>query len=96
MRNNKEHGGLRPSVSLATVSDKLACVEHAAQLCACPLSNRCLRYRYTLDELPAMLHRLKVRAESFDNWAYKVKTALEASQQQKLGEGNVLFTGQCL
>ncbi len=38
-----------------------------------------------------MLHRLKVRAESFDNWAYKVKTALEASQHQKLGEANLLF-----
>ena len=70
------------------VSDKLACVEHAAQLCNCPSSRHCLRYRYTLDELPAMLHRLKVRAESFDNWAYKVKTALEAPQAQKLGESN--------
>ena len=31
-----------------------------------------------------MLHRLKVRAESYDDWAFKVKTALEASTEQKL------------
>ncbi|KAK2189153.1 hypothetical protein NP493_114g03035 [Ridgeia piscesae] len=72
------------AVTCACSPNKLACVEHAAQLCNCPSSRHCLRYRYTLDELPAMLHRLKVRAESFDNWAYKVKTALEAPQAQKL------------
>lgn len=60
------------------------CIHHADKLCACHASKHVLRYRYTLDELPAMLHRLKVRAESFDNWAFKVKTALEASDEQKL------------
>lgn len=44
-----------------------------------------LRYRYTLDELPPLLHRLKVRAESFDHWAVKVKEALEAKPEDKLG-----------
>ena len=33
-----------------------------------------------------MLHRLKIRAESFDNWSFKVKTALDAAPDQKLGE----------
>lgn len=41
------------------------------------------RYRYTLDELPGMLHRLKVRAESFDNWCSKVKTALNIKDNNK-------------
>lgn len=50
------------------------------------MSKKCLRYRYTLDELPAMLQKLKVRAESYDNWAFKVKTALEATKDQKLGK----------
>ena len=54
-------------------------------LCDCPMSQHCLRYRYTLDELPTMLHRLKVRAEAFDNWAYKVKSALEAEGDDKMG-----------
>jgi len=45
----------------------------------------CLRYRYTLDELPTMLNRLKVRAEAFDSWAYKVKRILEADDDDKVG-----------
>lgn len=44
------------------------------------------RYRYTLDELPPLLQRLKVRAESFDHWAVKVKEALEAKPDDKLGK----------
>ena len=32
-----------------------------------------------------MLHRLKVRAESFDNWNNKVRAALEAIGDEKLG-----------
>lgn len=41
------------------------------------------RYRYTLDELPTMLHKLKVWAESFDSWANKVRVALEVEDGQK-------------
>lgn len=44
------------------------------------------RYRYTLDELPAMLHKLKVRAESFDTWANKVRVALEVEDGRKRSE----------
>jgi len=36
-----------------------------------------LRYRYTLDELPIMLHHLRKRAEKFDDWAAKVQTLLK-------------------
>lgn len=32
-----------------------------------------------------MLHRLKVRAESFDNWTTKVRAALEADVDEKIG-----------
>ena len=66
----------------------LVCIYHAEQLCECEPSKLCLRYRYTLDELPAMLYRLKVRAESFDNWAYKVKMVLEAEGMDKVGESH--------
>ncbi|KAF1586551.1 Lysine-specific demethylase 5C, partial [Eudyptes moseleyi] len=55
----------------------LVCLYHMDDLCKCPRSKQYLRYRYTLDELPAMLHKLKVRAESFDTWANKVRIALE-------------------
>lgn len=37
------------------------------------------RYRYTLQELPSMLLRLKRRADSFDNWATEVKRSLDPS-----------------
>lgn len=51
------------------------------------------RYRYTLDELPPLLQRLKVRAESFDLWAVKVKEALEAKPEDKLGMDTELMFG---
>ncbi|CAE1156303.1 KDM5 [Acanthosepion pharaonis] len=53
------------------------CIHHVEYLCGCHPSHHCLRYRYTLDELPAMLHRIKVRAECFDNWRTQAKRALE-------------------
>ncbi len=67
----------------------VSCCLHAEDLCECKMNKRCLRYRYTLDELPNMLHKLKIRAESYDNWAFKVKKALEATKDQKLGEHRV-------
>ncbi|XP_065304371.1 lysine-specific demethylase 5A-like [Dermacentor albipictus] len=70
------------AVTCSCNGSKLVCIPHRDHLCDCPPSNHCLRYRYTLDELPVMLHRLKVRAESFDNWAIKVKAALEATEDE--------------
>lgn len=32
-----------------------------------------------------MLHRLKVRSESFDSWANRVKEALEQEEGNKIG-----------
>uniref|UniRef100_A0A8C3LD17 Uncharacterized protein n=1 Tax=Chrysolophus pictus TaxID=9089 RepID=A0A8C3LD17_CHRPC len=61
----------------------LVCLYHMDDLCKCPRSKQYLRYRYTLDELPAMLHKLKVRAESFDTWANKVRIALELEDGRK-------------
>ncbi|XP_077540973.1 lysine demethylase 5 isoform X6 [Haemaphysalis longicornis] len=68
------------AVTCSCNGSKLVCIPHREHLCHCPPSSHCLRYRYTLDELPVMLHRLKVRAESFDNWAIRVKGALEAGE----------------
>nr|XP_008120706.1 PREDICTED: lysine-specific demethylase 5C isoform X2 [Anolis carolinensis] len=63
--------------------DCLVCLYHINDLCKCPSSRQYLRYRYTLDELPAMLHKLKVRAECFDTWANKVRIALEVEDGRK-------------
>uniref|UniRef100_A0A3B3S562 [histone H3]-trimethyl-L-lysine(4) demethylase n=1 Tax=Paramormyrops kingsleyae TaxID=1676925 RepID=A0A3B3S562_9TELE len=63
--------------------EHLVCLHHTQDLCSCPVEKQYLRYRYTLDELLAMLHRLKVRAESFDSWASRVKEALEQEEGNK-------------
>uniref|UniRef100_A0A452UM04 Lysine-specific demethylase 5C n=1 Tax=Ursus maritimus TaxID=29073 RepID=A0A452UM04_URSMA len=64
--------------------DGLVCLSHINDLCKCSSSRFFSRgYRYTLDELPAMLHKLKVRAESFDTWANKVRVALEVEDGRK-------------
>ncbi|GFN77384.1 lysine-specific demethylase 5a [Plakobranchus ocellatus] len=72
------------SVTCPCRPDVLVCLYHVEDLCDCPASRHVLRYRYTLDELPSMLHRLKVRAESFDNWNMAVRNALEAEGDDKL------------
>lgn len=58
-------------------TDTLVCLRHYASLCACAPDKHTLRYRYTLDELPLMLQKLKRKAESFDNWVNLVKDALD-------------------
>nr|XP_026236077.1 lysine-specific demethylase 5D-like isoform X2 [Urocitellus parryii] len=63
--------------------DGLVCLSHINDLCKCSSSQQYLRYRYTLDELPTMLHKLKVRAESFDNWTSKVRVALKVEDGRK-------------
>ncbi|XP_076331157.1 lysine-specific demethylase 5A-like isoform X4 [Tachypleus tridentatus] len=73
------------AVTCSCDTNKLVCINHKEKLCCCPPSKHCLRYRYTLDELPVMLQRLKLRAEAFDNWTVKVKNALEAPEDEKLG-----------
>ncbi|KAG7166548.1 Lysine-specific demethylase 5C-like [Homarus americanus] len=77
------------AVTCSCVQDRLVCLRHYKMLCECPPENHTLRYRYTLDELPPLLHRLKVRAESFDHWAVKVKEALEAKPDDKLELGEL-------
>ncbi|KAG8554654.1 hypothetical protein GDO81_003858 [Engystomops pustulosus] len=62
----------------------LVCLYHIEDLCQCPAARQYLRYRYTLDELPAMLYKLKIRAESFDTWANKVRRALELQNGAKI------------
>lgn len=56
----------------------------------------CYRYRYTLDELPVMLHKLKLRAESFDNWVSTVKNALDVNAPKKLGKNVFIFPLLCV
>uniref|UniRef100_A0A8C5NFI0 [histone H3]-trimethyl-L-lysine(4) demethylase n=1 Tax=Gouania willdenowi TaxID=441366 RepID=A0A8C5NFI0_GOUWI len=61
--------------------DRLVCLHHTAHLCDCPPGNKCLRYRYDLEEFPSMLYGVKTRAQSFDTWAKRVTEALDADQK---------------
>ena len=38
-----------------------------------------------------MLHKLKLRAESFDNWVTTVKNALDVNSPKKLGKNVLIF-----
>lgn len=45
----------------------------------------CCRYRYDLEEFPAMLYGVKTRAQSYDTWSKRVTEALSADQKNKKG-----------
>lgn len=55
----------------------LVCLRHYSELCKCSPEKHTLKYRYTLDELPLMLRKLKVKAESFETWITKVRDVLD-------------------
>ncbi|XP_011052958.1 PREDICTED: lysine-specific demethylase lid [Acromyrmex echinatior] len=65
------------AVTCSCHSSQLVCLRHFADLCTCPPEKHTLRYRYTLDELPIMLQKLKLKAESFDSWVAKVREAMD-------------------
>lgn len=67
------------AITCPCTSDQIVCLRHYTELCKCVPEKHVLRYRYTLDELHIMLQKLKVKADSFDNWVLQVKNALDSS-----------------
>uniref|UniRef100_A0A8C0HM45 [histone H3]-trimethyl-L-lysine(4) demethylase n=1 Tax=Buteo japonicus TaxID=224669 RepID=A0A8C0HM45_9AVES len=61
----------------------LVCLYHVEDLCSCPTYKYKLGYRYTLEELYPMMSALKMRAESYNEWASNVNEALEAKINNK-------------
>uniref|UniRef100_A0A8C3PCA2 Lysine demethylase 5B n=1 Tax=Chrysemys picta bellii TaxID=8478 RepID=A0A8C3PCA2_CHRPI len=61
----------------------LVCLYHVEDLCSCPTFKYTLGYRYKLDDLYPMMNALKLRAESYNEWASKVDEALEAKINNK-------------
>lgn len=51
------------AVSCSCKPDKLACLRHFQQLCNCPAQMHVFKYRYTLDEFPPLLRKVKAIAE---------------------------------
>lgn len=64
-------------------SDRLVCLHHVEELCACAMQDKCLRYRYSLEDFPALLYGVKLRAQSYDTWVNRVTDALTASLNHK-------------
>lgn len=65
------------SAVTCTCIKSLVCLRHYSELCKCTPEKHTLKYRYTLDELPLMLRKLKVKAESFETWITKVRDVLD-------------------
>lgn len=73
---------LRPRQLTALVLvDDIVCTEHLLELCSCPIGEKVLRYRYTLDEMPAMIRVLAKRIESYEVWSNKVQTVLSPGRR---------------
>lgn len=53
-------------------SKNLVCLRHYSELCKCAPDKHTLQYRYTLDELPLMLRKLKVKSDSFEGWIRRI------------------------
>ncbi|KAK0162000.1 hypothetical protein PV327_008383 [Microctonus hyperodae] len=70
------------AVTCSCHSSQLVCLRHFTDLCSCSPEKHTLRYRYTLDELPIMLQKLKLKAESFDSWVTKVKEAMDPKDEK--------------
>nr|5FZB_A Chain A, LYSINE-SPECIFIC DEMETHYLASE 5B [Homo sapiens] len=66
------------AISCSCKPGLLVCLHHVKELCSCPPYKYKLRYRYTLDDLYPMMNALKLRAESYNEWALNVNEALEA------------------
>lgn len=71
------------AVTCTCSQDKLACLRHYTSLCSCPPDHRTLRYRYTLDELPVMLHKLRIRADAFDTWIANLHDSIDPNTPKK-------------
>lgn len=53
-------------------SKNLVCLRHYSELCKCSPDKHTLQYRYTLDELPLMLRKLKIKSDSFEGWIRRI------------------------
>lgn len=63
--------------------DSLVCLYHPMDLCPCPMQNKCLRYRYPLEDLPLLLQGVRSRAQSYETWVTRATEALTANLNHK-------------
>nr|XP_018265761.1 uncharacterized protein I303_02134 [Kwoniella dejecticola CBS 10117]OBR87919.1 hypothetical protein I303_02134 [Kwoniella dejecticola CBS 10117] len=61
-----------------TCTGLVACLDHADQLCACPMTKKTLRKRYSEDQLDEILQIVTLRAAQPDAWRARLYALLEA------------------
>lgn len=57
----------------------IVCLRHYTALCFCPADKHTLQYRYTLDEMPLMLQKLKAKAQSFERWLSRCRNIMDTN-----------------
>uniref|UniRef100_A0A1B0AWY0 [histone H3]-trimethyl-L-lysine(4) demethylase n=1 Tax=Glossina palpalis gambiensis TaxID=67801 RepID=A0A1B0AWY0_9MUSC len=57
----------------------IVCLRHYIVLCGCTPEKHTLLYRYTLDEMPLMLQKLKTKAQSFEKWLSRCRDIVDAN-----------------
>jgi histone demethylase JARID1 len=65
--------------------DILVCINHIDQLCSCSPRKYCLWYRYTLDEMTAMLDALRERLDLCQKWKLLVHRVISTDHQTLIG-----------
>ncbi|XP_004519341.1 lysine-specific demethylase lid isoform X1 [Ceratitis capitata] len=55
----------------------IVCLRHYTVLCDCLSEKHTLLYRYTLDEMPLMLQKLKAKAQSFERWLSRCRDIVD-------------------
>ena len=67
------------------MEEKLVCLRHSKLLCECPPEKHTLRYRYSMEELQALLLKLQNKVETFTCWTSKLRAALGDKGDDRIG-----------
>lgn len=56
---------------------RLSCPHHFKEMCSCQISNKCLKYRYSIDELQNLISLAQKKANLFCAWSDQVDQLLD-------------------
>uniref|UniRef100_A0A915E9Z1 [histone H3]-trimethyl-L-lysine(4) demethylase n=1 Tax=Ditylenchus dipsaci TaxID=166011 RepID=A0A915E9Z1_9BILA len=70
---------------------RIVCMNHMDQLCSeCQISDCCLRFRYTLEDLIPLANKLAQRTTSFEEWRDRVAQLYKEEANEKLEIRHIL------
>ncbi|KAL3118119.1 hypothetical protein niasHT_001893 [Heterodera trifolii] len=68
---------------------RMVCAKHVQQLCTeCSMEQYCLKFRYTLDDLVPLVHRLTERTTAFFEWRTTVAELLNGTTKPLITEAD--------